>query len=141
MGYEATKRIKIVPAEVVVEEHRRHVYKCAGCCDANAKGGDTKSVIAHAPQPNPPILGSFATLSLIEYVINGKYVISLPLYRYPLQTPAGNALNLREFTAMSSLTLPPEYPLPKLARKMKNHMEEKPRNCKPVQDGHGRNGR
>lgn len=87
MGYEATKRIKIVPAEVVVEEHRRHVYKCAGCCDANVKGGDTKSVIARAPQPNPPILGSFATLSLIEHVINGKYVMSLPLYRYPFVDP------------------------------------------------------
>ena len=43
MGYEATKRIKIVPAEVVVEEYRRHVYKCAGCCDANAKGDETWS--------------------------------------------------------------------------------------------------
>ena len=35
-------------------------------------------------------------------------------------------MNLHEFTAMNSLALPPEYPLPKLTRKMKNRMEEKP---------------
>lgn len=44
-------------------------------------------MIVRAPQPNPPTLGSFATLSLIEYVINGKYVMSLPLYRYSFVDP------------------------------------------------------
>ena len=34
-----------------------------------------------APMPAPPIKGSFATPSLIAYVVNGKYSSSLPLYR------------------------------------------------------------
>ena len=34
-----------------------------------------------APMPAPPIKGSFATPSLIAYVMNGKYSSSLPLYR------------------------------------------------------------
>lgn len=81
MSVEVTKRLKIVPAQVYVEEHRRHVYRCADCCGANARGEERKSVIVRAPQPKPPIPGSFATPSLISYVINGKYALSLPLYR------------------------------------------------------------
>lgn len=34
-----------------------------------------------APQPEPPIPGSFATPSLLAWIVNGKYVMSLPLYR------------------------------------------------------------
>ncbi|MFR2914291.1 MAG: hypothetical protein ACLTKO_04725 [Bifidobacterium longum] len=33
-----------------------------------------------APQPEPPIPGSFATPSLLAWIVNGKYVMSLPLY-------------------------------------------------------------
>lgn len=81
MNVEVTKRLKIVPAQIYVEEHRRHVYRCADCCGANARGEERKSVIVRAPQPKPPIPGSFATPSLIFYVINGKYSLGLPLYR------------------------------------------------------------
>lgn len=81
MNVEVTKRLKIVPAQIYVEEHRRHVYRCADCCGANARGEERKSVIVRAPQPKPPIPGSFATPSLISYVINGKYSLGLPLYR------------------------------------------------------------
>ena len=34
-----------------------------------------------APQPEPPIPGSIATPSLLAWIVNGKYVMSLPLYR------------------------------------------------------------
>ena len=78
---EVTRRLRIVPAHFVVEEHRRHVYRCPGCCEANAAGEDVKAVIVRARQPEPPIPGSFATPSLIAYVVNGKYVNSMPLYR------------------------------------------------------------
>lgn len=81
MNVEITRRVRIVPAHLVVEEHRRHVYICNECCHDNACGEDVKSVIVRAPQPHPPIPGSFATASLISYIINAKYVNSLPLYR------------------------------------------------------------
>ena len=81
MNVEVTRRLKIVPAQIYVEEHRRHVYKCKDCCGANARGEERGSVIVRAPQPKPPIPGSFATPSLISYVINGKYSLGLPLYR------------------------------------------------------------
>ena len=81
MSIEVTRRIRIVPAHLEVEEHRRRVYRCPSCCSANAAGRDRKSVIVRAPQPAPPVPGSFATPSLIAWLINGKYVNSLPLYR------------------------------------------------------------
>ena len=81
ISVEVTKKIRIVPAHLVVEEHRRHVYRCERCCDDNAEGGESRGTIIRAPKPNDPIPGSFATPSLIAWLINGKYVNSLPLYR------------------------------------------------------------
>ena len=81
MDVEITRRIRIIPAHLVVEEHHRHVYRCKECCEDNACGGESKGVIVRAAQPAPPIAHSFATPSLIAWLINGKYVNSLPLYR------------------------------------------------------------
>ena len=81
MKVEVTRRLRMVPAHLVVEEHRRHVYKCSECCDANAAGSEGKAVIVRAPQPQPPIPGSFATPSLLSWIINAKYSNAMPLYR------------------------------------------------------------
>ena len=81
MSVEVTRKVRIVPAHLVVEEHRRHVYRCTSCCTDNAQGGESKGVIVRAQKPNDPIPGSFVTPSLIAWLINGKYVNSLPLYR------------------------------------------------------------
>ena len=82
MKVEVTEVVRLVPAHLVVEEHRRRVYKCGPCCSANAAGGDAKSQIVRAPMPAlSPIPGSFAHASLIAGVINSKYANSMPLYR------------------------------------------------------------
>jgi len=82
MKVEVTEVIRLVPAHLVVEEHRRHVYKCRPCCDDNAAGGESKSQIVRAPMPAlTPIPGSFATASMLSYVINAKYANSMPYYR------------------------------------------------------------
>ena len=82
MKVEVTEVIRLVPAHLVVEEHRRHVYKCAPCCAANARGDDVSSQIVRAPMPaTSPVPGSFAHASLISAVINSKYANSMPLYR------------------------------------------------------------
>ena len=81
MNIEVTRRVRLVPARLVVEEHHRHACRCRECCEANATGGETKAVIVRASRTEPPIPGSFATPSLIAWLINGKYVNSLPLYR------------------------------------------------------------
>lgn len=72
-----TEVIRLVPAHLVVEEHRRHVYRCDSCCGSNAEGGEEKSVIVRAPMPAlTPIPGSFATASLVASVINSKLLTS-----------------------------------------------------------------
>lgn len=78
---EVTYTVRMVPAHLVAERHERAVYRCAECCVSNAAGSNTPSVIKRAKMPALPIKGSFATPSLISYVINGKYVNALPLYR------------------------------------------------------------
>ena len=82
MKVEVTEVIRLVPAHLVVEEHRRRVYRCDSCCRSNAEGGEGKSVIVRAPMPAlTPIPGSFATASLVASVVNSKYAYSMPLYR------------------------------------------------------------
>ena len=82
MKVEVTEVIRLVPAHLVVEEHRRHVYRCKACCDANAAGGEVGSQIVRAPMPAlTPIPHSFATASMLSWVINAKYANSMPYYR------------------------------------------------------------
>ena len=82
MKVEVTEVIRLVPAHLVVEEHRRHVYRCRPCCDANAAGEEVASQIVRAPMPAlTPIPGSFATASMLSWVINAKYANSMPYYR------------------------------------------------------------
>lgn len=78
---EVTYALRMVPAHLVAERHERAVYRCPDCCAANAAGEDAPASIARAPMPAAPIKGSFATPSLIAYILNGKYVNALPLYR------------------------------------------------------------
>lgn len=78
---EVTYALRMVPARLVAERRERAVYRCPACCAANAAGEDAAASIVRAPMPAMPIKGSFATPSLIAYVLNGKYVNALPLYR------------------------------------------------------------
>lgn len=81
VGVEVTRRLRLVPAHFVVEEHRTHKYRCRPCCEANAEGGEAPSVLVRAHAPKNCLPGSIATPSLISYIVNAKYVNSMPLYR------------------------------------------------------------
>lgn len=78
---EVTYALRMVPAHLVTERHERAVYRCPDCCAANAASEDAPAPIVRAPMPAAPVKGSFATPSLIAYILNGKYVNALPLYR------------------------------------------------------------
>jgi hypothetical protein len=54
----------------------RHVYSCRQCEHA----GDTVAIIT-APAPKPPIPRSYASASLLAYIIVAKFIDGLPLYR------------------------------------------------------------
>lgn len=81
VGVEVTEKLRMVPAHLVVEVHRTHKYACPECCGANASGEEVGSVIVRAPRPPEAFPKSLATPSLVAWVIEQKYALSLPLYR------------------------------------------------------------
>ena len=85
IGVEVTMKLRMVPAHLVVEEHRVHKYACPECCGANAAGGEVGSVIVRAPRPAEAFPKSLATPSLAAWVVEQKYAMSLPLYRIESQ--------------------------------------------------------
>lgn len=80
MSTETRQELKIVPAEVKVVQHVRHVYACRRC-----EQNEIRTPIVTAPMPAPVVPGSLVSPSLMAYVMSQKYVDSLPLYRQEQQ--------------------------------------------------------
>jgi transposase len=80
MSTEVRRELKIIPAEVKVVEHVRHVYACRRC-----DREETNTPIVTAPMPRPVYPGSYASPSMMAYVMCQKYVNGLPLYRQEQQ--------------------------------------------------------
>jgi len=76
IGHETIKNIKIIPAQIIVEEHRQAVYGCRNC----EKNGDRVPIVK-APMPKPLIKNSLASPSAVAYIMHQKYVMCAPLYR------------------------------------------------------------
>lgn len=76
MSAEVREELKIIPAKVCVVEHVRKVYACREC----QKSGESTPIVT-APMPEPVISGSFASPSLIAYLMYQKYSAALPLDR------------------------------------------------------------
>lgn len=70
-GIERAEQLEIIPAQVKVIEHVQVKYGCRAC----------ENGIITAPKPAQPIARSFASASLLAYVIVAKFMDSLPLYR------------------------------------------------------------
>ncbi|WP_156943698.1 IS66 family transposase zinc-finger binding domain-containing protein [Alkaliphilus transvaalensis] len=64
MSVEVRKELKIIPAKVCIVEHVRKVYACRACQES----GESTPIIT-APMPEPVISGSFASPSLIAYLM------------------------------------------------------------------------
>ena len=80
MSQEVRKEIAIIPAQVKVVEHVRHVYTCRAC-----EQTEEHPPVITAPMPNPVLPGSFVSPSFMSYVMNRKYGEGLPLYRQEQQ--------------------------------------------------------
>lgn len=76
MKTEIRKELKVIPPQVKVVHHVKHVYACRNC-DVN---GDTGTIIT-APSPKPILPGSMASPSLVAFIMEKKYNQALPLYR------------------------------------------------------------
>ena len=80
MSVEVRQELKVIPAQVKLVKHVRHVYSCRKC----EREGTSTPVIT-APAPAPVIPGSLASPSAVAHIMNGKYVEGLPLYRQEQQ--------------------------------------------------------
>jgi len=76
MGKEVRKELTVIPAQVKVTEHIRHVYSCRSC----EKTGTSVPVVK-ASMPAPVIKGSAASPSAVAHIMTQKYVTCTPLYR------------------------------------------------------------
>lgn len=71
IGEEVSKQLIYIPATLEVIRHHRLKYACP-CCDQH---------MVTARKPPQPIEKSFASASLLAYIILSKYADALPLYR------------------------------------------------------------
>ena len=76
ISQEVRKELKIIPAKVCIVEHVRKVYTCKLCQQSGEK-----TPIITAEMPASVIPGSFASPSLVAYLMYQKYSAALPLDR------------------------------------------------------------
>jgi len=75
IGEDISEQLDIIPAKVQVLRHIRKKYACP-CCQAGVKT---------APMPAQPIPKSNASPALLAYIVTGKFLDALPLYRQSKQ--------------------------------------------------------
>jgi transposase len=80
MSTEVRQELKIIPAEVKVVRHVRHVYSCRQC-----EREATETPVITAPMPRPAAPGSLASPSILAFTMVQKYVMGMPLYRQEQQ--------------------------------------------------------
>lgn len=76
MSTEVRQELKIIPAQASVVKHVRYTYACRRC-DREA----INTPVITAPMPAPVLPGSLVSPSAMAFVMTGKYVDALPLYR------------------------------------------------------------
>lgn len=76
MSTEVRRELKIIPAQVKVVEHVRHVYSCRHC-----ERNEIETPIKTATMPASVFPGSLSSPSAMAYTMTQKYVESMPLYR------------------------------------------------------------
>lgn len=76
MSTEVRKELKVIPPQVKVVEHVRHVYSCRHC-----ERNELETPIVTAEMPKPVFPGSLASPSAMAFTMTQKYVEGMPLYR------------------------------------------------------------
>jgi len=79
IGTEVVNKLRIIPAQIIVEQHVYYSYACKGCSETADEGCETP--IARAPHEKSVIPGSFATPEAIAHIMTQKFVMGAPIYR------------------------------------------------------------
>ncbi len=70
--------IEYIPAKLIMKDYVQYVYKCIECGKNDVNPYDS---IFSAPVPAPVLTNSFASPSIVSWVMYQKYMMSMPLYR------------------------------------------------------------
>jgi transposase len=116
MSTEVRQEIKIIPAQVSVTKHVRHVYACRQC-----EREGTESTIITAPMPAPPLPGSIASPTAMSFIMTQKFVDGLPLYRQEQQL-ARHGIELSRQTMANWMVQGSERWLYPLYERMHEHL-------------------
>ena len=76
IGTEVVNKLKIIPAQTIVEQHIYYTYACRNCEET-----DIETPVVKAPREKSIIPGSFATAEAIAHIMTQKFVMGSPLYR------------------------------------------------------------
>ena len=76
IGTEVVNKLKIIPAQTIVEQHVYYTYACRNCSKE-----DIETPVVKVPREKNIIPGSFATPEAIAHIMTQKFVMGSPLYR------------------------------------------------------------
>ena len=76
IGTEVVNKLKIIPAQTIVEQHVYYTYACQTC-----NKEDIETPVVKAPKEKSIIPGGFATTEVIAHIMTQKFVMGCPLYR------------------------------------------------------------
>ena len=79
IGTEVVNKLRIIPAQTIVEQHVYYTYACKSCAETADDGCETP--VVRAPHEKSIIPGSFATAEAIAHIMTQKFVMASPLYR------------------------------------------------------------
>ena len=79
IGTEVVNKLKIIPAQAIVEQHVYYTYACKSCAETADDGCETP--VVRAPHEKSIIPGSFATAEAIAHIMTQKFVMGAPIYR------------------------------------------------------------
>ena len=79
IGTEVVNKLKIIPAQTIVEQHVYYTYACKSCAETADDGCETP--VVKVPHEKSIIPGSFATAEAISHIMTQKFVMGSPLYR------------------------------------------------------------
>ena len=73
IGTEVVNKLKIIPAQTIVEQHIYYTYACKSCSESADEGCETP--VVKAPREKNIIPGSFATPEAIAHIMTQKFVM------------------------------------------------------------------
>ena len=86
IGEDESKKLRVIPMRIEVERHIYPKYVCVTCAKESQESKtviapNSQSEVITAPREPTLIPRSFATPSLLSYILTAKFLDSLPFYR------------------------------------------------------------